>query len=258
MGCNNGACGDWQEPPPPEPDSCHLEGQACDATADCCEGRTCENGQCQLPAQGCALPSTSLCDYDLGEPYCCGLGLTCDRSGTGDEKRCCAPSGGLCTSDLGCCGEGQCVNYRCQSAQVANQCNLTSGQACNPNNPANGCCTPGHNCEESGSGTTCCRAQHAPCANDEGCCGDLVCSGGVCIIPAEPEEEEACRQGNVSSGTQCFPEHRCNYCAPGTRCGPNPYLGNACCYDEGAYCDNFTICCANRPGACVNNRCTAQ
>jgi hypothetical protein len=104
---------------------------------------------------------------------------------------CCLNEGGLCLTDLDCCGSLLCIGY--SGAGVPN------GHCSSPNPideglPPGSVCTFSEECSQFGGVTycsqaaqdagssisRCCGDEGRMCAHDAACCGSLICVSGIC------------------------------------------------------------------------------
>jgi len=180
----------------------------------------------------------------LQQPCCagstCAAGLVCG-AGT-----CTAPCGG---AGQRCCGTSCDAGFQCSSGLCARAtCGLGEGAGCTAGALAPNCCTDGRTCATRDSvstvgGTVCCHAQRgAPCTRNEGCCGNLLCTGGFCTAPAttcsafgQPCTQDAACCGNTLGVRRCL--NNGGY-------GPGPTCAQVCLLS--AECASG--CCANLAG----------
>lgn len=102
-------------------------------------------------------------------------------------------------------------------------------------------------CDENGTydGTLhCCAYEYGYCWDDDGCCGDLVCSYGSCSP-----------QGvfGVPLGQQCFSDDQCLDEDNGIICGNAGMMTRVCCVTGGNACTADSDCCL--PNSCLNGFC---
>jgi len=97
---------------------CREAGGACGSDAVCCGGNSCVDGVCEGAtldglAPGEACTSTVQCSQATGFTICADNGVGIDGA-----LNCCAPIGGACASDYGCCGSNFCVDGVCQTTDA--------------------------------------------------------------------------------------------------------------------------------------------
>lgn len=170
----------------------------------------------------------------------------CGRCGTSCVSGQC--SGGLCVmpppcGDLGqgCCAGSCNPGLSCQSGTCRSAvCTLGEAASCTPGAAAPGCCTQGRSCTTTRGGPRCCRPVGGSCSQQEGCCGEATCSGGVCrAVTACLPTGTACEDDGV-----CCPNRngvrRCVYNAGSA-------FGRACAEGCASHSECATGCCAVMP-----------
>jgi hypothetical protein len=103
-------------------------------------------------------------------------------------------------------------------------------------------------CDDNGTsndGTlNCCGYEYGYCWDDDGCCGNLICSYGSC---SPPNLYGVPLQGQCFSDDQCLDENN------GIICGDNGSFTNSCCVQGGFDCTEDLDCCM--PNNCVGRIC---
>ena len=216
---------------------CRQAAGACTSAAQCCANLTCTNGACVSTTApggtvtpGGTCTATSQCSQTGGAVVCADNGISSDG-----DLNCCRNASGACANGSGCCGSLLCTNGVCGGT--------TSGGTVT----AGGTCTATSQCSQTGGALVCadngisgdgllncCRNQGGACANGSGCCGNLLCTNGVC-------------GGTISGGGTVAPGGACTATSACSQTG-----GAVVCADNGISSDGDLNCCRNAGGACAN------
>ena len=195
-------------------------------------------------AQGSYVPQGEWCfDDDQCDPW-----LTCRWNGFGSAgATCCAPIGGGCDDDFGCCGSPTCFGGICTDMTAA----PSPGEPCQPGgNPcvyASGAFYCGY-VEWTGD-YRCCASLGDRCGGNETCCGSNICVGGVCTS----QGGGASAGGAPAVGDPCQTTDQCRRPVTGAICEYTVSTGDKrCCWYEGE-CTFGAQCCGSR--ACANGFC---
>lgn len=169
---------------------CMNEGGQCGGDAHCCGGLFCVGGGgdgcgagvCRYPSttglelgRGCA--TSSECSQDGGPTICASNGLDYDG-----PLNCCRQSSGACASNRVCCGALLCIGGVCgggssDSELLAPGAQCFNAGQCDQSGGPTDCASNGITIDGS---RNCCRYTGGACADGPGCCGSLLCLGGVC------------------------------------------------------------------------------
>jgi hypothetical protein len=155
-------------------------------------------------------------DDDQCDPW-----LTCAWNGFGSAgAACCAPIGGGCDDDFGCCGTASCFGGTCADFASA----PGFGELCDPGGNPCVYASGGFSCGwvEATQDFRCCSDAGGFCSWDGECCGELACVGDVC----RP------RAGGSNVGTGG---------------GAGEWCGNK-------YCESWQWCCNASCGACMSGQ----
>jgi hypothetical protein len=185
------------------PSSCGTS-DGCGGTCDCGSGYSCTSSN----------GTPKLCGPNGVGGSCgtCPSGQTCNASGqcvTQCTRNCARKNCGSdgCGGSCGTCGSGATCNAAGNCTVPANpppppqqQCNC-NGRSCGTNSCGTGscgACGSGQSCANGQCVTTACRYEGQSCGGASGpCCGNGVCSGGVCNPPQDPGW---CRPGDPRFG----------------------------------------------------------
>lgn len=235
-------------------------------------------------APGGACTSTDECLQTAGD-----VTIVCGDNGiAGDGAlNCCRGAGGSCADGSGCCGSLLCGDGVCGGGSAAAP---TSGDGAGSGLPVGSACTATAQCLPSTSGTVicasntiaadgelnCCLQAGGQCGGfDNYCCGDLLCTDGVCAAlafgetgpggtcaanldcsqdggPAVCADDGACCRLEVSS---CAADVDC---CGGLVCGDNLLAEDGaltCCSTLGGACGSDAACCGNN--YCIDGACQA-
>lgn len=219
---------------------CRFEGGCCDDGADCCGALACiptDDGLCGAvclsgtPATGLLSPGAPCSStVECAQPG--GGDVVCDDNGITSDGglNCCRYQGGICADGTGCCGSLFCIDGICGGSSTSG---LLPGAACTNSAQCLGVDTI---CADNGitfdGGLNCCRSQGGTCADGTGCCGALLCIGGVC--------------GGGSTTALGFPGDQCSYAGQCDQSG-----GETDCADNGLVDDGPFNCCRYSGGTCA-------
>jgi hypothetical protein len=122
------------------------------------------------PPDASCLPLETPCDNSPGS--CCA-GSTCGQVGGLLQKWCCADEDAGCTTNDDCCGQLQC--------SPTGKCFSTCRALQTPCDTADQCCGNAQ-CDHVGGliQTWCCASAGQQCTDPNDCCGQLLCTNGMC------------------------------------------------------------------------------
>ncbi|MFT4038763.1 MAG: hypothetical protein QM692_11330, partial [Thermomicrobiales bacterium] len=143
-------------------------------------------GRQQAPAQSWTRTSGESCWQD-GQCVAADAPLICADNGTDGGLYCCTVEGGRCGSPDGCCGLNTCIAGFCQSLAGPSGSgggDVAPGGRCQTTAQCNRDQT-GAICEFTSStgDSRCCWYEGSFCTSGAQCCGDRICSNGVCQFP---------------------------------------------------------------------------
>ncbi|MCA9879539.1 MAG: hypothetical protein KC442_17225 [Thermomicrobiales bacterium] len=103
-------------------------------------------------------------------------------------------------------------------------------------------------CDDNGTSSdgtlNCCAYEYGYCWDDDGCCGNLICSYGSC----SPTDLYG-----LPLGYQCFSDDQCLDDGNGIVCGDGGVMTPVCCVSGGNGCTDDNDCCM--PNSCLNGFC---
>jgi len=189
---------------------------------------------------GGTCTTASQCAQDANDlaVICADNGITTDGA-----LNCCRNAGGGCFGGSGCCGALLCLNGVCTDSATGTG---PSGTGLAPG----ATCSFAGQCDQSGGETdcadngiaddgtlNCCRYEGGACAAGEGCCGALLCVGGVCTAGAAAPPAAG---GTFPLGATCASTSQCSQVG-----------GPVVCADNGIAADGALNCCRTAGGACT-------
>ena len=219
-------------------DACVFCGESADCSddSDCCNGLTCISGACGTAP---ACDETTPCDGECCEGYVCNqetffceLASTCGEGESGscvnyDSECCdgyycvgqqcieipvCAPL--YCSSIVSCCDNKVCLdgggNHN-DGDFSGGSCYVRVGQLCDSNGDQG--CEVGECIDGYCGGAPECVAEGLACDSDRVCCGDLVCTEGMCAV-AEPDDGDGDGGGEEPANGESGGEDDGGYVAP--------------------------------------------
>lgn len=220
-------------------------------------------------APGGACLSTDECLQTAGE-----LTAVCGDNGIADDGalNCCRNAGGSCADGNGCCGSLVCSGGVCAGGTAAPPTGAPapSGDGAGSGLPVGSACTASGQCLPSTSGSVicasnniaadgelnCCLQAGGQCGGfDNYCCGDLLCTDGVCGAQAFGDSGPG---GNCAANLDCSQSGGPAVCGDGICCQleVSSCAADADCCDELVCGDNLLAedgaltCCSTSGGAC--------
>lgn len=261
----------------PTPEGCGRDMQMCCDTGSTaggtCEGALhCQTGGCTT----CAGPSiTCVLGGLLPGEQCCN-GAVCRPSPL--VPRCCVGAGETCINSADCCGFMMCQDGMCSAGREGSFCisdaecgeGLTcqtftcqpdAASTCTPPNTACGgsgmccdglACAPHYDLEDIviPPEERCCASAGTSCEDSFDCCGEMLCTEGMCECQVEEDfcwsDQDCCEGLGCMAGT-CQPTEGCFVTGETCPTGPDQCCGLDCrpqTWADTAMTDNY-ICCSN-------------
>ncbi|MGI9254335.1 MAG: hypothetical protein ACR2J8_11345, partial [Thermomicrobiales bacterium] len=187
-----------------------------------------------------------------------GIPVICSDNNSSNDGayNCCRNAGGVCGSDLHCCGTAMCDGGVCGGSGGG-----ATGGPQGGSRALGASCSATSECSQSGGSVVCanngviddgakncCRNSGGSCSSDFQCCSGYYCINGRCGGQSTSGGGSGTNGGGSSGGGNLQPGEACNASSQCSQAG-----GSTVCGNNGIDSDGRLNCCRNEGGRCSDS-----